>query len=376
MFLMMAEVLRFCEVSAALPASGFWRFLCHHQSHVPWVGCALHDLIQPGFYFLVGAALPFSIASRRARGQLFPAMFRHAVIRSLILIVLGMAVNAIHAWKEFFNLIDTLTQIGLAYSFLFLLGFRPVRDWWIALGVILTGYWLFFALYPVPGADFDYGRVGVTQEWLGQFGVTGFAAHWMKNSNVAWAFDTWFLNLFPRGGPFAYYVNGLTTLNFIPTIGTMILGLISGHVLRSERSPWEKVRWFVVAGVVGLSSGWGLGALGVCPVVKAIWTPSWVLFSGGWCFLFLAAFYLVVDIWGQKRAAFPLVVIGMNSIAAYCGTHVYQAWAFGALYRVFGRGIFKLFGDTYEPVVYGVAVLLLFELGLYLMYRRKMFLRI
>ena len=68
MLLMMAEVLSFCAVSQALPDSGFWKFLCHHQSHVQWVGCSLHDLIQPGFSFLVGVVLPFSIASRRARG--------------------------------------------------------------------------------------------------------------------------------------------------------------------------------------------------------------------------------------------------------------------------------------------------------------------
>ena len=68
MLLMMGEVLRLCAVSRAVPDSGFWKLLCHHQSHVEWVGCSLHDLIQPGFSFLVGVALPFSIASRVARG--------------------------------------------------------------------------------------------------------------------------------------------------------------------------------------------------------------------------------------------------------------------------------------------------------------------
>src|SRR5213596_2620547 len=67
--LMMAEVLSFCAVSQALPDSSFWKFLCHHQSHVEWVGCSLHDLIQPGFYFIVGVAIPFSIAKRRAQGM-------------------------------------------------------------------------------------------------------------------------------------------------------------------------------------------------------------------------------------------------------------------------------------------------------------------
>src|SRR5215475_8459662 len=78
MLLMMAEALRLCAVSAALPDSGFWRFLCYHQSHVEWVGCSLHDLIQPGFSFLVGVALPFSLASRAARGQSVRAQSLHA----------------------------------------------------------------------------------------------------------------------------------------------------------------------------------------------------------------------------------------------------------------------------------------------------------
>src|SRR5213079_3459440 len=87
MFLMMAEVLRLCRVSAALPESSFWKFLCHHQSHVEWIGCSLHDLIQPSFSFMVGVALPFSIASRRARGQSDPQMTLHACGRALVLIL-------------------------------------------------------------------------------------------------------------------------------------------------------------------------------------------------------------------------------------------------------------------------------------------------
>lgn len=377
MFLMLAEVLKLCTVSAALPDSGFWRFLSHHQSHVAWVGCSLHDLIQPSFSFLVGVALPFSIANRRARGQAFGPMARHAAARALILVLLGLILNSPHPRRFFaWEFQDTLTQIGLGYSFLFLIGFRPARDAWIALGVILLGYWLAFALYPVPGPEFDYAKVGLSAEWLKEHGLAGFAAHWQKNSHLAWAFDTWFLNLFPRREPFTGYSNGLATLSFIPLVGTMILGLIAGRVLRSDRSPWAKIHWFAVAGAAGLSTGWLLGALGVCPVAKPIWTPSWVLFSGGWCFLLLGAFYALVDIWGQKRLVFPWVVIGMNSIAAYGIAKLYPAYAFNSLRRIVGWEIFKLFGDAYEQLVYGLVILSGYWLVLFLMYRKKVFLRI
>ncbi len=115
-------------------------------------------------------------------------------------------------------------------------------------------------------------------------------------------------------------------MSFIPTLGTMILGLLAGGVLRRPGSGWAKVLWFAVAGVIGLAAGWGLGELGICPVVKRIWTPSWVLFSGGWCFLFLAGFYAVLDLLGVRFWAFPLRVIGMNSIAAYCMAGLFEGF--------------------------------------------------
>jgi len=376
MFLMMGELFRFCRVSAALPHSGFWKFLCHHQSHFAWIGCSLHDLIQPSFSFMVGVALPFSIASRFARGQTRTLMSLHAFWRALVLVLLGVFLRSTNAQQTNWTFEDTLSQIGLGYGVLFLLGFRPMRDQWIALGLLLVGYWAAFALYPLPGSDFDYAKVGVTQEWLNEFGVTGFAAHWQKNSNLAWAFDTWWMNLFPRKSPFLYNGGGYATLSFIPTLGTMILGLIAGGVLRSERSPWAKVKWLVIAGVVGLATGWLCGALGICPVVKRIWTPSWTLFSGGWCLLLLAGFYVVVDIVGLRQWAFPLTVIGMNSIAAYCIAHLFDGFILKNLKTNLGQNFFKLLGDAYEPFLHGTATMLVLWLILYWMYRRKIFLRI
>ena len=377
MLLMMAEVLSFCAVSQALPDSGFWKFLCHHQSHAQWVGCSLHDLIQPGFSFLVGVVLPFSIVSRRARGATFGVLARHAAIRSLVLIILGIFLASLYLlpWRVNLEFDDTLAQIGLAYGVLFLLGFCRPRCWWIAFAIVLFSYWLFFALYPLPGPDFDYVRVGVSKEWLAEHGLKGFAAHWQINSNPAAAFDLWFLNLFPRENQYIPY-KGLTTLNFVPLIGTMILGLFAGNVLRSDRSPWARVRWLAVAGVAGLGSGWTLGALGVCPVVKSIWTPSWVLFSGGWCFLFMAGAYILVDIWGQRKLAMPFIVVGMNSIVAYCFSHLFQSFASNSFRRVFGWEIFKIFGDAFEPLFYGAVVLAFLWLVLFVMYRLKIFVRI
>ncbi len=374
MFLMMAEVLSCCDVASALHGNAFWSFLCKHQTHVQWIGCSLHDLIQPSFSFVVGVALPFSIASRIAKGQSGVRMSLHAFLRALILILLGVFLRSTHSSQTNWTFEDTLTQIGLGYGFLFLLGLRPVRDQWIALAVILAGYWAAFLMYPLPGADFDYVKSGVSPDWPHY--LTGFAAHWNKNTNPAWAFDTWFLNLFPRKAPFQFNDGGYATLSFIPTLGTMILGLIAGGVLRGQRPAGDKAKWLVIAGLVGLASGTLIGWLGLCPLVKRIWTPSWVLFSGGWCFLLLAAFYAVIDVRGWKWWAFPLVVIGMNSIAAYCFDHLWDGFISRNLVTHLDHDVFKIFGEPYEPFVHGAAVLLVFWLILYWMYRRKIFLRI
>ena len=124
MLLMMAEVLQLSRVAAAYPGNPFWYFLAYNQTHVEWVGCSLHDTIQPGFSFLVGVALPYSIASRLTRGGTFGRMFAHALWRSLVLIALGIFLRSVHARQTYFTFEDTLTQIGLGYPFLFLLGDR------------------------------------------------------------------------------------------------------------------------------------------------------------------------------------------------------------------------------------------------------------
>jgi predicted acyltransferase len=374
MLLMMGEVLRFCEVAVARTGSAFWAFLCHHQSHVAWVGGSLHDMIQPSFSFLVGVALPFSLAARSQAGQSRQRLIAHAFWRAFILIALGVWLRSIGKPQTYFTFEDTLSQIGLGYGFLFLLGLRPVRDQWIALGVVLFGYWAAFALYPAPGPGFDWSAVGVLLGWPHH--PSGFAAHWDLNSNLAWAFDVWFLNLFPRESPFAFNGGGYSTLSFIPTLGTMILGLLAGGVLRSHREPAARVRWLVTTGVVLVAFGWLLGVLGLCPVVKRIWTPSFTLWSGGICLLFLAAFHHFLDLRGHARWAFFLIVIGANSIAAYCIDHLFVKFIVSDLVTHLGSGPLRVLGDAFYPLLQGAAILLVLWLILLWMYRRRIFLRI
>ncbi|TSD67986.1 DUF5009 domain-containing protein [Inquilinus sp. KBS0705] len=374
MLLMMGEVLSFQHVSESLPNSSFWKFLYFNQDHVQWAGCSLHDMIQPSFSFLVGLALPFSIAGRLAKGGKFSELLKHALIRSVILIALGIFLRSMWSKQTYFTFEDTLSQIGLGYTFLFLLGFCKQRTQLVALILILVGYWAAFAFYPLPGAQFDYAAAGVPSNWEHNF--TGFAAHWNKNTNFAWAFDKWFLNLFPREYYFTNNGGGYSTLSFIPTLGTMIIGLLAGNMLRSGKAPYTLVKQFIVIGIGLLVLSGILHFTGVAPVVKRIWTPGWVLFSGGICFLFLSLFYGVIDAGKHQKWASFLIVIGTNSIAAYVLADGFGSFIRQTLYIHLGQNYDQIFGIAYSTLIKGALVLIIQWLILYWMYRKKIFIKI
>jgi predicted acyltransferase len=348
---------------------------------------------------LVGVVLPFSIAGRMMKSQSKLRLTGHAIFRALVLIFLGIFLRSLSKEQTYWTFEDTLTQIGLGYAFLFLLAWRSVRTQWITFVLILICFWGAFALYPAPGADFDYKKVSVDDQWPAEKSYSetslwnenvhlmpDFASHWNQNSNLSWKFDTWFMNLFPRekNEAFVAHPGGYSTLSFIPTLATMILGLLAGGVLKSDRKPWAKVGWFLAVGTACFVLSMLLHVLGVCPIVKRIWTPSWTLFSGGLCLFLLAGFYAVIDILQFRRWAFPLIVIGMNSIAAYCmaeyllcgGDSSAAGWIEKNLYIHFGTAPFDYFGQPYHPFVVGLAIMLVMWLFLYYMYRHKIFIKI
>lgn len=374
MFLMMAEVMRLSHVANAFPDSNFWQFLKFHTSHVEWGGCSLHDLIQPSFTFLVGVSLPFSIASREAKGQSFGRMLFHAVWRAVLLTFLGVFLRSQGHAQTNYTFEDTLSQIGMGYVFLFLIGLLRIPFQILICIAILAAYWGAFAWYPLPGPDFDYARVGVPADW--KHHSQGFAAHWNKNSNLAWAFDTWFLNLFPRAKEFVVNGGGYSTLSFIPTLATMVLGSLAGGWLRLDTTRTRKVLILLGASVVCFAAGYALDRFGICPSVKRIWTPAWVLVSGGWCFLLLAGFYAFVDGFGLRAVVYPLIVIGANSIAAYCMAHWFPGFIAGSIQTHFGKDVFDVAGAGYAPLVRGAAVLFVEWLILWWMYRHKVFVKI
>jgi len=373
MLLMMGEVLRFSAIARAFPASHFWQFLAYCQTHVEWSGMSLHDTIQPSFTFLVGVALPYSIRSRQRKGDSFKFMLGHTIWRSFILVALGIFLRSMESPMTNFTFEDTLTQIGLGYTFAFLLTYLLPRWQWSALAAILFAYWLAWALYPAPGPNFPYASVGVPAEWHHLY--SGFASHWNKNSNFGQAFDVWFLNLFPRPSRFLYNAGGYLTLSFIPTLGTMLLGVAAGRWFLAS-APKIPLRKFMVAAVLLMAAGLLFHFTGICPIVKRVWTPSWTLFSGGVCFLFLAAFSWVVDVRKHRGIAFPLVVVGMNSIAAYLIAHLCEEFVESSFRINLGLRALNVFGAALEPLVLGALTLGVYWLMLFWMYRKKIYIRI
>jgi heparan-alpha-glucosaminide N-acetyltransferase len=346
--------------------------LAYQFDHTAWRGCSFWDLIQPSFMFIVGVAMPFSYAHRQAHGDSWLKMFGHAVYRAFVLVMLGVFLASQESKQTNFVFTNVLAQIGLGYLVVFLLLNRPVAIQVLAILAILVIDWLLFARYPVPGRSFSWQQVGVPIDWDH---LTGFNAHWEKNSNIAARVDLWFLNQFPRaeGNPFRFNEGGYTTLNFLPSIATMLLGVLAGQWLSTKRPSSDKVLPLFVAGAIGIVIGSMLDTYHLCPVVKRIWTPSWTVYSAGWALWQLALFYWIIEVRGFRRWAFPLLVVGANSIAMYMMSQLLKPWIRNTLKIHLGGQIAAGF---YGPLKESLAILFVEWLICYWMYRRKIFLKI
>jgi heparan-alpha-glucosaminide N-acetyltransferase len=418
-----AEVFR---KNASVQKCPAMQFLAYQFEHVEWVGCSFWDLIQPSFMFMVGVAMAYSYTKRQAMGQPWWQMFLHAVGRAFILVALAVFLSSDGNMTTFI-FTNVLAQIGLGYPFLFLLWNRPAVVQFIAASTILVGYFLAFEQHPAPtpetyvfskkvadkidGAKFEDdwltlqeeepSIVGTSKKWRDTH-QEGVPVHWHKNTNYASWVDCGvpgtdrtegfpgLLNYFPRpkdpktGATEWYEFNrgGYATLNFIPSLATMIFGLLAGGLLRSDRSQKQKLYWLIGAGLAALAVGWLLG-ITVCPLVKRIWTPSWAVFSTGWTLLMLAGFYAAIDMAGSRWWAYPLLVVGANSIAMYCMAQLMKPWVKANLARHVGYYIELNWGpmttefrDIYLPMIQSTAILLVLWLICLWMYRQKIFVRI
>jgi len=333
----------------------------------------------------------------------------HAVRRAIVLVLLGVFLYSRGHERTNWIFPNVLAQIGLGYVLAYLLLGRKKWVQWSALAGILIGYWFVFWQYSPP-PDYDFAAVNASVE-EGEV-YEGAFAPWSKNGNAAHAFDVWFLNLlrnpseasleavgatadaeswapdflrkwlFDNPKVFRFNSGGYQTLNFIPSIATTLLGILCGQLLIRRRQPWKTVGILVGLGVVCMLGGL-LAGESECPIVKRIWTPSWVLFSGAYVIWMLAAFYVVFDVLPLKKLAFPLAVVGMNSIAMYLMGQLMAGWVednvvsihlTGFLQALFGEG--ALADDMYGRLLMPSVRFAIFWLIAWWMYRQRYFIRI
>jgi predicted acyltransferase len=359
------------------PDSQLWRIIQDQCTHAQWTGCRYWDMIQPSFMFMVGLSMAYSYAKRRKMGHSYVRMLLHACWRSIVLVFLGVFLSSNGGRLINWTFANVLCQIGLGYCFLFLLWRRSLRTQAIAAAVILIGTWLLYFAYPTEGIDIQAGapNVGVSADWAREH-LAGVGTAWHKNANVGHAVDLRLLNQFPQAEAFVFNRGGYHTINFVPSIATMLFGLMCGELLRLDRAGKQKIKILLIAGMCGLAVGQLLHLACVCPIVKRIWTPSWAIFSTGWCCLILAALCGIVDVLKFHRWTFPLAVVGSNSIVMYCMSHELKPWVGTTLRMWLGRDVFQILGESWEPTARSILIGIAFWLICYWLYRRKMFIRI
>jgi predicted acyltransferase len=337
----------------ALAKWGNWPFSLQMEQqleHVPWDGFRFYDLIFPLFLFIVGVVLPFSLASHRQKGESTLQIYWRILRRTLLLFALGLVYNSVlqFNWPEL-RIAGVLQRIAICYGIAALIVMHAEwRGQLLSAVVILLSYWALLAYVPAPG---------------------GVAGDYSKDGNLAGYVDRHYL---PGKIYDEYYKYGDNEglLSTIPAVATALLGALAGQWLRSARSAFRKVIGLVAAGFICLALGYGWWY--VFPVIKNLWTSSFVLYAGGWSLLLLALFYGIIDGLGIHRWAFFFIVIGSNAIVIYVAPHLLD---FDYTARALFGGIVKQTG-SFELVAFALAVLAVKWLLLLVLYRKKLFLRV
>jgi|tagenome__1003787_1003787.scaffolds.fasta_scaffold20978918_2 predicted acyltransferase len=325
--------------------------------HVDWEGFHFYDLIMPLFLFVVGAAMPFSFARRAELGHSKSRMMVKLLSRTVILFILGMAVQGhlldfnLDKLHPFSNTLQAIA-VGYFFSGIFML-FLPV---WAQIGAaifLMLLYWGLLMFIPVPIEGQEAVR-GVLKE----------------HANVAYMVEQWVMGRFidHTDPPYTWVLSGMTFTS------TTLLGVFAGYILRGRSKPMMRLVWLVLLGAVCLGAGWAWAKYLHFPIIKHIWTSSMVLWAAGWSYLLLALFYLVIDVIGLRLIAFPLVVIGMNAIVAYVAYHL--VIPFDKISTTLVGGFASHFDPHVGSLILALTTVFLVWLLLYHLYRHKIFLRI
>lgn len=326
--------------------NNFFNRLAEQFDH-QWGQFHFYDIIMPLFLFIVGVVIPVAFKKRLEKGDSKKQIYLHVLKRVLKLYILGLIASGhlfqlniltLHLWT------DTLHAIAVGYLVSSILILELNIKWQLSItAVLLLLYWAIMALVPVPG----YG-----------------AGMFEPNKNLALYIDNLVLGRFQEGEGWTYI---LTNMTFVCSV---MLGVFAGQVLLSNRTEKKKASYLALLGIGCLIAGkvWGIWF----PIIHHLWTSSLVLYAGGWSYLLLALFFLMIDVWGYRKWAFPFVVIGMNAIAVYVATHLFN---FKLIGNVFVGGLTKWLGP-WNDFVQELAALMVVWLIMYWMYRKKTFIKV
>jgi predicted acyltransferase len=317
-------------------------------AHAEWHGFTFYDMIFPLFLFIAGISFPFSLAKRLSLNESRKSIYKHVISRGFILVLLGILYN--NAVKfDFADLSyrSVLGVIGLAWMFASIIYMNTkLRSRLIWFCGLLTGYWISLILFPAHDK-------GSTDIFSPEGNLTGYIERLLI--------------------PGKYY-NSEQLFSVIPAIGTALLGMFTGEFMLSkymDDKPLRKVFYLVSAGVGLMIIGkiWNI----VFPINKHLWTSSYVCFAGGLSILLFSIFHLVIEIWNCKKWAFFFVVIGLNPITMYLGGRIIN---FRSASNFFFEGFTKLLPEAWTPLINGIGLTTVGWIFLYILYSKKIFLKV
>lgn len=337
----------FFEVLLGLTGWSIAPSLTTQLEHVEWEGFRFYDLIFPMFLFLVGCVLPYSLDKHRNSPK---AVYVRILRRTLTLVLLGIVCNGLLDFQfSELRVAGVLQRIGICYGLAALICVHVgIRGQVIALVSILLGYWAIMAWVPVPG--------GVAGDFTAQGNLCGYLDR----------------NFLPGKIKKEYYGFGDNEglLSTLPAVGTALLGSLAGAWLKSGARPWWKVIGLAAAGLSSLAIGqaWGMSF----PIIKILWTSSFVLVAGGWSLLLLSLFYMLIDVIGWRSWAFFWIVIGANAITIYV---VPRFVDFEKMAAFFLTGVSESSGNL-NTLILVTGALAAKWLFLWFLYRQRIYLRL
>lgn len=313
-------------------------------NHHPWHGLRFWDLVQPFFMFIVGVALPFSTSKRLARGDSKSDLIKHAIQRSLLLLLFGWMLYCILPGRITFRFQNVLAQLSLAYLIAFLIMNQSVWKQLTISFLLIAVTELIYRVFPVVGFDQPFvpdKNFGAYVDLLISGELSG--GHWVS-------------------------------FNAVPTTAHVIWGVLAGKLLIGNLKPYQKIKILFLAGVIGLIAGYGLDS--ITPIIKRISTSSFVVVSGGWCLLALAFSYWIIDIMKIKKWSTVFAIVGMNPLFIYLFSESGGAAWLHNIVKPFSIGLFSWMGEMHAKIITALIVWALLWYISYWLYRRKIFIRI